>query len=160
MFLDDLDRTWFCNRLARIVREHGWVCRAFCLMTTHYHVLLDVPSNGLQRGMQRLNGPYAQRFNKVHGRSGHLRGDRYYAGAVTTDGHMLLALRYLARNPVDAGLCDEPSDWRWGSYREFAGIDAGFGFVDSSWLAAYFGADEARRRELLRTFVDDLPQQP
>jgi putative transposase len=156
MFLDDLDRTWFCNRLARIVREHRWICRAFCLMSTHYHLVLDVPANSLPRGMQRLNGPYAQRFNKLHGRSGHLKGDRYYAGAVTTDAHMLLVLRYLARNPVESGLCDEPSEWRWGSYRGCVGADAGFGFVDSSWLQGYFGADVERACELLRAFVDDF----
>jgi putative transposase len=160
MFLDDIDRTWFCNRLAQIVREHGWTCHAFCLMTTHYHLLVEVETNALQRGMQRLNGPYAQRFNKCHNRSGHLRGDRYYAGAVATDGHMLLVLRYLARNPVEAGLCDRPSQWRWGSYRGCAGIDSGFDFVDSSQLQGYFGLERQRACELLRAFVDDSVQDP
>lgn len=155
MFLDDIDRTWFCNRLARIVREHNWICHAFCLMTTHYHLVLEVPANALQRGMQRLNGPYAQWFNWSHGRSGHLGGARYYAGGVTVEGHELRLLRYLARNPVDAGMCERPSDWPWGSYRGCAGLDAGFPFVDSSRLRAYFGRDEQQACQMLRDFVGD-----
>ena len=159
MFLDDLDRTWFCNRLGRIVREHGWICHAFCLLTTHYHVVIDAPTNGVQRGMQRLNGPYAQRFNKKYGRSGHLRGDRYYAGLVETDGHMLRALRYVARNPVKARLCDKPSDWPWGSYRGCIGLDSGFAFVDSSRFRAFFGGDVETAGELVRIFVGDYVEE-
>lgn len=154
MFLDDIDRTWFCNRLARIVREHSWICHAFCLMVTHYHLVVEVQANALQRGMQRLNGPYAQWFNWSHGRSGHLGGARYYSGSVTAEGHELQLLRYLARNPVAAGLCKEPSDWLWGSYRGCAGLDSGFPFVDPSRLRAHFSTDNEKACRLLRDFVN------
>ncbi len=154
MFLDDVDKTWFCNRLARIVREHGWICHAFCVMPTHHHLVVEVQANALQRGMQRLNGPYAQWFNWSHRRSGHLGGERYYAGAVTTDGHELQLLRYLARNPVASGICEQPSDWLWGSYRGAAGIDAGFPFVDSARMRGHFGEDELKACRLLRDFVN------
>jgi REP element-mobilizing transposase RayT len=156
MFLDDYDRTFFCILLARTVRRHAWICRAFCLMTTHYHLLLDVQENALQPGMQRLNGPYAQRFNARHRRSGHLRGDRYHAIQVESDGHMLQLLRYIARNPVEAGLCEHPSDWPWSSYRGCAELDGGFAFVDSSPLRAYFGRDRRAATKLLRSFVGDV----
>jgi putative transposase len=154
MYVDD-DRTSFCALLARVIKKHRWTCRAFCLMTTHYHLLLDVEHNALQVGMQRLNGPYAQRFNARHKRSGHLRGDRYSARPVESDGHMLHALRYIARNPVEAGLCRLPSDWTWGSYRGCAWLDRGFSFVDSSHLRAYFGEDRLEAARLLREFVGD-----
>ena len=157
MFRDDFDRTLFCILLARTIKTAEWICRAFCLMTTHYHLLLDVNHNALQGGMQRLNGPYAQRFNARHGRSGHLRGDRYTAKPVESDGHMLHALRYIARNPVEAGMCESPSEWPWASYRGCAELDAGFPFVDSSLLRAYFGPDRAEATKLLRAFVGDLP---
>jgi putative transposase len=156
MYLDDYDRTLFCLLLARTIKKLEWTCRAFCLMTTHYHLLLDVEDNALQPGMQRLNGPYAQRFNARHRRSGHLRGDRYSAKPVESDGHMLHALRYIARNPVEAGLCKRPSEWPWGSYRGCAELDSGFAFVDSSLLRAYFGPDRREATRLLRAFVGDI----
>lgn len=154
MFLDDVDRTWFCNRLARIVREQRWTCHAFCLMKTHYHLVVEVGENALQRGMQRLNGAYAQWFNWSHRRSGHLGGERYYAGEVTTDGHELYLLRYLARNPVEAGFCESPADWPWGSYRGCAGIDAGFSFVNPTRMRAHFGWDQHTSCPHLRAFVE------
>jgi putative transposase len=155
IFHDDVDRTWFCLQLTRAITSAGWVCRAFCLMVTHYHLLLDVPDNGLKTGMGRLNGCYAKGFNRRHGRVGHLFGERYYSGLVESDGHMLQLLRYIARNPVDAGLVTKPSDWYWGSYRGCAGLDAGFPFVDSSLLREYFGSVEHRACELVRAFVGE-----
>jgi putative transposase len=155
MFRDDDDRAFFCTLLAQSIKTQGWTCHAFCMMTTHYHLLLSVEHNTLQLGMQRLNGPYAQRFNGKHRRSGHLRGDRYHAVAVTSEGHLIYLVRYLADNPVKAGLCKRPSDWFWGSYRGLVGLDGGFSFVDPSLLLALFGDDRDEAIRLLRVFVGD-----
>ena len=154
MFRDDLDRADFCQRLARTIRRFAWTCNAFCLMRTHYHLLVDVPADRLQIGMHRLNGQYAQNFNREHRRSGHLHGDRYHAEPVVTDGHMLHAFRYIARNPVEAGLCTNPADWLWSSYRGTAGLDGRFAFVDDAPIREYFGGDTEKALQLLRNFVE------
>jgi REP element-mobilizing transposase RayT len=154
MFLDDTDRMGFCRRLARVITRHNWTCRAFCLMTTHYHLLLDIETNRLQPGMHALNGWYAQQFNRGHRRSGHLRGDRYAAEPVETDGHMLHAFRYIALNPVRGGLCDRPQDWLWSNYRGSAGLDGAFAFVDDRPMRAYFGGDSKEALRALRGFVE------
>ena len=155
MFVDDSDRSEFCVRLARVIKKFRWTCSAFCLMTTHYHLVVDVEENALQPGMHGLNGPYAQEFNRRHARSGHLRGDRYHAFSVASEGHMLQLVRYLARNPVVAGLCDHPAAWRWGSYRGCVGLDAGFPFVTNEVVLDYFGGDSTNSIRTLRAFVED-----
>jgi REP element-mobilizing transposase RayT len=155
VFTDDVERTYFCNLLPEVVRRGGWKCRAFCVMVTHYHLLLEVPADALQPGMQRLNWSYARWFNSRHGRRGHLFGERYYSGLVESDGHMLTLLRYLAQNPVVDGLCSRPSDWVWGSYRGCVGLDDRFPFVEAAPLRAYFGAAEDRATALIRQFVGD-----
>jgi REP element-mobilizing transposase RayT len=155
IFDDDEDRTWFCMQLTRSIAKLNWICHAFCLMTTHYHLLLEVPANSLQVGMRALNGGYAKRFNVRHGRNGHLFGRRYYCGEVESDGHLLQLLRYISRNPVRAGLASSPADWYWSSYRGCSGLDTEFPFVDSTRLRECFGADERRARELLRVFVEE-----
>lgn len=155
MFEDDSDRIDFCGRLARVIREFKWTCYAFCLMTTHYHLVVDVAENALQPGMHGLNGPYAQAFNRRHGRSGHLRGDRYHAFSVASEGHLLQLIRYVARNPVVAGLCDHPAAWPWGSYRSCVGLDVGFPFVSNESVLRHFGADSANAVRILRAFVED-----
>jgi REP-associated tyrosine transposase len=138
MFRDDIDRTDFCNRLARTVKDKRWRCNAFCLMTTHYHLIVDVAEDELQAAMQWLNGTYAQRFNRRHGRWGHLNGDRYACSLIETDQHMLRAFRYIALNPVVAGLCERPQDWPWSSYRGTAGYTRKFSFIDDRPIRAYF----------------------
>jgi putative transposase len=138
IFRDDFDRTLFCMHLIRTMTRLGWICVAFCFMTTHYHLLLDVPAETLQSGMHRLNGDYAQAFNRKHGRSGHLFGERYYDARVESDEHLLNVLRYLALNPVAAGLCERPGDWYWGSYRACIQLGEPFPFVDDTRLLSYF----------------------
>ncbi len=154
MFVDDVDRMDFCRRLGREVGRFGWTCHAFCLMTTHYHVLLDVAMNRLQPGMHRLNGQYAQAFNQRHGRSGHLCGDRYKTTLVETDGHMMRAFRYIVRNPVRAGMCESAADWVWSSYRGSAGFGGEFAFVDSASIRAYFGGSSDEALRPLPNFVE------
>ena len=155
IFIDDEDRTRLCILIVRALRRMRGTCHAFCLVGTHYHLLVDVPTDELQDGIALLNSTYAQGFNRRHGRVGHLFGDRYRCVRVESDGHMLHLLRYIARNPVRAGLCRRPSDWIWGSYRGCVEIDAGFPFVDHSFLRSYFGSDWSRAIELIKSFVGD-----
>jgi putative transposase len=63
-----------------------------------------------------LNGIYAQAFNRRHGRDGHLFQGRYRAVLIESDEHLLTALAYVVRNPVRAGICLSPRQWRWSSH--------------------------------------------
>ena len=160
MSRDDVDRTDFCNRLGRTIRRKGWRCRGFCLMPTHFHLLVELDENTLQPGMQWLNGTYAQQFNRRHSRWGHLNGARYFCGGVESDRHLLRAFRYIALNPVAAGLCERPQDWPWSSYRGSAGYDRGFPFVDDGVIREFFGSEPAAATELLRAFVEEAVTEP
>ena len=154
MFIDDFDRTSFCRWLERAMLRYAWICHAFCLMTTHYHLLVQVEEDMLQPGMRVLNGPYAQEFNRRHGRKGHLKGGPYGATAVKTDEQLLRTVRYIARNPVRAGLCESPADWVWGSYRGCAGYDSGFPFVTTDFVLACLHEDRATAQRMLRALVE------
>jgi len=155
VFLDDDDRTLFCSLLIQQLVRESWACLSFCLMTTHFHLLLEVPDESLPVGMQRLNGFYARNFNLRHRRKGHLFGERYYSVRAESDEHMLELLRYIARNPVRAGMCTRPEDWYWSSYNGcIAPNESAFPFVDPSRLTAYFGSSSERARRRLRAFVD------
>jgi REP element-mobilizing transposase RayT len=90
-----------------------WKCHAYCLMSTHFHLLLETKRELLSRGMHRLNGLYAQGFNKRYGRKGHLFEGRFSAYVIDRDDHFEEAYRYVIDNPVQAGLCAEPGDWPW-----------------------------------------------
>ena len=107
------DRLSLLALLHGVAQRYEWRCQAYCLMCTHFHLIVQTMKPTLARGMQALCGVYGLRFNKRYERRGHLFGSRYMSVAITSDAHLLEAHRYVARNPVRAGLCSQPGDWRW-----------------------------------------------
>ena len=110
------DREHFLEILRGTLERFSWRCLSYCLMTNHYHLLVRTPHPSLARGMRDLNGIYAQAFNRRHGRCGHLFQGRYRAVLIEADEHLLTAVAYIVRNPVRAGVCASPGDWRWSSH--------------------------------------------
>ncbi|MGB0468228.1 MAG: transposase, partial [Pontibacterium sp.] len=68
IYLQDSDRTLFLETLAQVCERDNWVVHAYCLMSNHYHLLLETPDGNLSQGMRQLNGVYTQRFNRQHQR--------------------------------------------------------------------------------------------
>lgn len=115
IFVDDRDRRRYLRLLARAVLKQRWRCLAYCLMTNHVHLLIETPLPNLGAGMQRFHGDYALTFNRRHGLAGHVFQGRYGAVRVTSDEQLVTVARYLAANPVKAGLCLREEDWEWSS---------------------------------------------
>ncbi len=113
IFLTDLDRVEFLRGLDITMVRYGWTLLAYCLMGTHYHLVLDVEGKTLPEAMRWLNGVYARRFNKRHERRGHLLGARYNTWFIRDERHYTATIRYVLDNPVRAGLCERPEDWPW-----------------------------------------------
>jgi len=133
VFLDDDDRRRFLDLLERNVVGLGWRCLTYCLMGNHYHLLVATPQPNLAEGMRNLNGTYAQCFNKRYERPGHVWQGRYFSQLVQTDRYLRAVLRYVAMNPVRAGLVARAEQWRWSAH---AGLLAGrpAKVVDQQWL--------------------------
>jgi putative transposase len=73
-------------------------------MTNHYHLLVETPDGNLSKGMRHLNGVYTQRFNKAHGRVGHVLQGRFKAILVEKEVYLPEPARYIVLNPVRAGI--------------------------------------------------------
>ena len=113
LFLDDEDRRAFVWLLGAAAARFGLICVSYCLMGTHYHLLVQGRREDLSIAMRALNGRYARRFNARHARRGHVFADRYSAYVVRDELHLEDARRYIAANPVLAGLCESVDDWPW-----------------------------------------------
>ena len=111
--LDDHDALRFLRLLVQAARLEQWFCHTLCLMTNHYHAVVETRLEHLSAGVHRLNGSYAQRFNQRHGRTGHLFGDRYSARVIEDEDYLRVACEYVLNNPVRAGLCAQATEWRW-----------------------------------------------
>jgi putative transposase len=147
VFPEDLDCLIYLRMLGRTVANWRWHCLAFCLMGNHLHLLLETPEGNLSPGMQYLHGRYALDFNRRHLRTGHVFQGRYGAVRMTEDRQLCAAAGYIARNPVQAGLCAQPEDWPWSSFRGVVGGRVP-DWVSLDRLLTFFGstASEARKR--------------
>jgi len=72
IYLDDKDRESFLNVMSGACTSFNWFVHAYCLMANHYHLLVETPDSNLSEGMRQLNGVYTQKFNRHHGRVGHV----------------------------------------------------------------------------------------
>lgn len=77
IFDDDIDRERFLEIFRQIIEDLNWVCHAYCLITNHYHLVIETPNSNLSKGMRQLNGVFTQASNRRHQRSGHLFQGRY-----------------------------------------------------------------------------------
>jgi len=153
IFLDDYDRMSFLKLLGCVVYRFRWICNAYCLMSNHYHLLVDTSARNLSDGMQLLDGVHTQRFNARHGRRGRLIREHFMSDRIEDDHRFRNALKYIATNPVDAGLCRHPGEWTWSSYSTTAGITCGPGFLSIQPVLALFSPDERRARNTYIDFV-------
>jgi REP element-mobilizing transposase RayT len=153
IFTDPIDRERFLHTLTRVTARYRWLCHAYCLMTNHYHLLVETPDPNLALGMRQLNGVYARTFHTRHKRQGHLFGGRYHAVLIEKEHHLLEVARYIVLNPVRARLCPHPADWPWSSYRATAGLDPPPAFLTTSWILQQLASEPTRARERYRTLV-------
>jgi putative transposase len=155
MLFQDADRRRFLRRLHVVVKRHGWICTTYCLMGTHFHLVLETPRPNLALGMQALNSVYARGFNLRHGRHGHVFSERYASKLILTDRHLLATHRYVLLNPVAAGLSATAADYRWSSYRATAGLGLVPSFLAVGPILRLFDEDVGRARLRYREFIEE-----
>ena len=154
IYLDDSDRRTYLSLLSRAVRTKNWRCLSYCLMANHVHLMLETPDANLGAGMQQLQSNYAQIFNKRHGGCGHVFQGRYGAVRVRSDEQLWTLVVYVARNPVEAGLCEFPEAWAWGSHRSV--VENRYpSWLDVPRLMSHLGGAGGEPRERYAALVSD-----
>ena len=141
IFLSARDATEFLSRTEEAFRKFGVECWAYCLMPTHYHFVLNGRRLDFSGALHRLNGYYARWFNKEHGYRNHLFGDRFGAREILDESHLLEGVRYIVLNPVRAGLCRHPAEWRWSSYRATVGAAPCERFLKLDWMHEFISPE-------------------
>ncbi|HXJ76745.1 MAG TPA: transposase [Candidatus Dormibacteraeota bacterium] len=182
IYRDDSDRTHFLKLLAETTERFGLRIHAYVLMDNHFHLLLETPEANLSRAMQWLNVSYSVWFNRRHNRAGHLFQGRFKAVVVQEDADWQEVARYIHLNPVRLGtlglgkrqraaaragtIARPPADliverlarlrdFRWSSYRAYAGYGAAVGWLWRQPLDRLCGGrSEAERRAALRQYTE------
>lgn len=146
-YVDNDDRIVWVRLLTRVLDHFDWSCVAFCQLSTHVHLIVDVPDTSLALGMKQLNMAYSKDFNARHDRVGQFVRGRYGSRRIVHGRDLVATYAYVVLNPVLAGLCPRPEDWRWSTYGTTLRISADFPFVEASLpVAEAGGSTEALRR--------------
>jgi putative transposase len=160
IYLCDEDRDAFIEVLADVYERFNWVLHAYCLMSNHFHLLVETPDANLSLGMRQLNGVYTQRFNRAHNRVGHVFQGRYKAILVQKESYLLELARYIVLNPVRARMARSARDWPWSSYRATAGFNTRPKWLEVDWILSAFGRNKGMAQERYREYVSAGRNQP
>jgi REP element-mobilizing transposase RayT len=153
IFLSDDDRKLFLEVYSRTAERFGWICYAYCLMSNHYHLVMETPLPNLSSGMAYLNGTYTQKFNRKNKKVGHVFQGRYKAVLVERNTYLLELLRYVVLNPVRAKMVTDPGDWLWSSYNATVGTVEKPEWLNTEWILNCFSENPEQARNEYRSFV-------
>ena len=156
IYWTDADRNDFIERLGAIIEETSTECYAWALLPNHFHLLLKTGNLSLAMVMRRLLTGYVVRFNRRHGRSGHLFQNRYKSILCQEDAYLLELVRYIHLNPLRAKVVNTLR--QLDPYR-YCGHSVIMGHSDKAWQNApkvlgFFGKRISSARKHYRGFIE------
>ena len=159
IYFTDADR----HRWMKLLGEgtHRYRCRvhAYCWMTNHVHLAVQISDVPLDRLMHWLALSYSRQTNQRLKRTGHLFERRYAPKLVDADSYLLELVRYIHRNPVEASIVADPRQYRWSSHRAYLGGHCPR-WLTVSWVLSCFSADLRAARRAYAAFMADDTETP
>ena len=153
VFLEEKDYLEFINLMKETCDMWRIRIGAYCLMPTHYHLLIQTPEANLSRCMRHVDGVYTQRFNRQHSYDGQLFRGRYKSILVGGDSYLLELIRYIHRNPLKGGLVKRLDGYRWSSHKGYLSGSKNWGWLHKEYFLSLFSSDKAKRRRAYINFV-------
>jgi putative transposase len=121
IFFSPEDRLLLNETVADSIQLHQARMHAYCWMTNHIHMLIQVGDVPLGRTMLRIASRYARTVQKRLETTGHLFERRYHTILIDADAYLLALLRYIHRNPVAACMVASTADYPWSSHHAYIG---------------------------------------
>lgn len=153
IFFTDTDRETFLNVLQEAFELWNMRISAYCLMSNHYHLLVQTPDGNLSRCMRHVNGVYTQRFNRHNTKEGQLFRGRYKAVLVDEDSYLLEVLRYIHRNPLKAGIVKSLDNYPWSSHKGYLSHAKKWSWLQKDALITQLTQVKSRQKAAYLDFV-------
>jgi REP element-mobilizing transposase RayT len=156
IFPDERARMHFLEILREKSETHRMRVFAYCIMTNHYHLVLQNSSGRLSDFMKQLNGQYGIYYRKRTGGKGYVFQSRFESTLIQDDAYMDMAIVYVLLNPVRAGLVGDPWRYKWSSIRDYFSTGRST-FLDVEFVDGLFGEEKVLRELLTEWAQKDLP---
>lgn len=153
IFSDPNDFKIFIDLLKDSAEHWNVRVSAYCLLPNHYHLLIQTPLGNLSRFMRHLNGVYTQRYNRTHNCDGQLFRGRYKAILVEEDSYLLELVRYIHRNPLNAGVIENLDQHTWSSHHDYLSAEKQAAWLHKDFVLAMLATDAEKRLKVYRQFI-------
>ena len=153
IFASSEDYEIFIVVLREAVEMWNLKVAAYCLMSNHYHLLLHTPDANISRCMRHINGVYTQRYNRRHKKDGQLFRGRYKAVVVGGDSYLLEVLRYIHRNPLNAGPVQNLDDFKWSSHNGYTSRAKKWDWLYKDFMLTLFSRNIGEAKKAYIEFV-------
>ena len=148
------DYEYFEELMCSLARSHNITLHNYCLMSNHYHLLIEITQPNLSKFMRQLNMNYAIYFNKKYKRTGHLWQGRFKSWYVTDEAYLYTLMRYIEQNPLKAHIVQDIAEYPYSSYRYFLEYDKLPRCLKEAWVAQHYKADNEAIEVFLTQPVD------
>ena len=152
IFFDQKDRSRFFFLLQEGIERYKHRIHAYCLMTNHVHLAVQVGEVPLSRIIQNISFRYTSYMNRRRQQVGHLFQGRYKALLIDADSYLLELVRYIHNNPVRAGLVTSPDQYPWSSHAVYLG-NGTVPWLATDWVLSRFAEQKQRAVALYHDFV-------
>ncbi|MBW2194722.1 MAG: transposase [Deltaproteobacteria bacterium] len=153
IFTGKNDYNAFIELLKELVEDYNVRISAYCLMSNHYHLLVQTPDANISRSMRHLNGVYTQRFNRMHLYDGQLFRGRYKSVIVDGDSYLLELLRYIHRNPLEAGIVEQLNKYIWSSHKGYLSTARKWDWLHKDFILSLFSKNTLESITRYKRFV-------
>jgi REP element-mobilizing transposase RayT len=155
LFVDDVDRKKFLDRLGQVAEGGRCTVYAFAVMSSHVHRLIRSGDMGISAIMRKLLTWYALYFNRRHRRTGHLFENRYKSILCEEEPYFLELVRYIHLDPVRAGMVTDMAgldSYPWTGHRVIVG-KATSPWIDRDFTLLLFGKTRRKAQAAYRSFI-------
>ncbi|MDW7645311.1 MAG: transposase, partial [Desulfuromonadales bacterium] len=153
IFHDEADRSRFFFLLQEGIARFGHRIHAYCLMSNHVHLVVQVKETALSRIMHNLSFRYTQYLNKKFQQTGHIFQGRFKALLIDAEAYLLALVRYVHRNPLRAGMVANLDDYPWSSHHAYLSRE-NLPLLTVDWVLSQFSDDAGRSVDHYRDFVE------
>jgi len=154
VFSQDAFKACFASILIDALGRFNATLHSFCIMSNHYHLLIQTEEDNLSILMQHLGSAYASYLQKEHDFQGHIFARRFNSLIVETNEYLLALTRYIHLNPIRAGMVKAVHDYHWSSHKFLTGELDAPSWMKIDWILAQFGT-EKNACQRYRAFMDD-----